>query len=133
MRNYDGVEIDYESEDRKPIDRKNTVPPTLCLLLWEEGLDAGMLLVPASWGEHYPPFAESREVEVVVADGLTWNLTSYRLMFEYMDDGLFHLTIMDNLGVEIDYPKAETEPETEAGTEAETELEAEAESAASEA
>ncbi|KAM7272631.1 hypothetical protein ACFE04_027294 [Oxalis oulophora] len=112
IRNKKGVEIDYECDDRLPIDRKNRLPPTMCLLLWEEGLDTGMLMV--------------------VADGFTWNLvtrknpdntvsltgaelkyfikhynvqTSYRLMFEYMDDGLFRLTIMDNIGVEIDYPK----------------------------
>ncbi|KAM7264993.1 hypothetical protein ACFE04_002676 [Oxalis oulophora] len=124
IRNKNGVEIDYECEDRKPIDKKNRVPPTLCLLLWEEGLDARILHVPATWGEHYPPFADSSEVQVVVADGFTWNLvtrkkpdntitltgnklkyfikhynikTSYRLMFEYMDDGLFRLKIMDTL------------------------------------
>ncbi|KAM7275014.1 hypothetical protein ACFE04_016880 [Oxalis oulophora] len=132
IRKYDGVEIDYESEDRKPKDRKNRVPPTLCILLGEEALDAWILPIPASWGEQYTTFAGSRAVQVVVADGMSWNLvtrkkpdntvnltlnelkyfinhymirTSFRLMFEYMDDDLFRVVIMDNLGVEIDYPK----------------------------
>ncbi|KAM7262003.1 hypothetical protein ACFE04_021080 [Oxalis oulophora] len=132
IRKYDGVEIDYESDGGKPNDRKNRVPPTLSIMLGEEDLNAGFLSIPASWGEQYTAFAGSREVQVVVADGMTWNLmtqkkpdnivtltgnelkyfinhymirTSFRLMFEYMDDDMFRVVVMDNLGVEIDYPK----------------------------
>ncbi|KAM7265244.1 hypothetical protein ACFE04_002927 [Oxalis oulophora] len=126
IRKYNGVEIDYESEGRKPNDKKNKVPPTLSIMLGEEDLNAGIL------GEQYTTFAGSTEVQVVVADGMTWNLmtrkktdntvtltgnelkyfinhymirTSFRLMFEYMDDDMFRVVVMDNLGVEIDYPK----------------------------
>ncbi|KAM7261952.1 hypothetical protein ACFE04_021029 [Oxalis oulophora] len=132
IRKYDGVEIDYESEDRKPNDRKNRVPPTLYILLGKEALNAGILPILASWGEQYTTFARSREVHVVVADGMSWNLvtrkkpentvtltgnelkyfinhymirTSFRLMFEYMDYDMFRVVVMDNLVVEIDYPK----------------------------
>ncbi|KAM7275870.1 hypothetical protein ACFE04_017736 [Oxalis oulophora] len=43
IRKYDGVAIDYESEGRKPNDRKNRVPPTLSIVLGEEDLNAGIL------------------------------------------------------------------------------------------
>ncbi|KAM7273437.1 hypothetical protein ACFE04_028101 [Oxalis oulophora] len=82
IRKYDGVEIDYESEDEKPNDRKNRVPPTLCIFLGEEALNAGILPIPASWEEQYTIFTGSTEVQVVVAD-----------------------VVIDNLGVEIDDPK----------------------------
>ncbi|KAM7266113.1 hypothetical protein ACFE04_019497 [Oxalis oulophora] len=134
IRNYDWIEIHYGSaehkKERKPNDKNGTMP-TLCLLLWDEGLTRGLLPILASWGKHYPAFVGS-EVELVVADGMklnlltnkrsddTFNLTGkeikyfinhychmsgHRLMFEYLDDALFRVIIMDANGVEIHYPK----------------------------
>ncbi|KAM7266121.1 hypothetical protein ACFE04_019505 [Oxalis oulophora] len=105
--------------------------PTLCLLLCDEGLTQRLLPIPASRGKHYPTFAES-EVELVVVDGMKWNLVTNKrsddtfnltgkelkyfithyylmsghwLMFEYLEDALFRVIIMDANGVEIHYPK----------------------------
>ncbi|KAM7280266.1 hypothetical protein ACFE04_007400 [Oxalis oulophora] len=137
IRNYDWIEIDYGSaehkKERKSNDKNETMP-TLCLLLWDEGLTRGLLPIPTSWGKHYPSFGGS-EVELVVADGMKWDLVTnkrsddtfnlkgkelkyfinhyclmsgHRLMFEYLDDALFRIIIMDANRVEIHYPKVNT-------------------------
>ncbi|KAM7261590.1 hypothetical protein ACFE04_020699 [Oxalis oulophora] len=78
IRNYDGIEIDYDSAEHKtewePNNNNGTVP-TLCVLLWEEGLDQRLLPIPPSWGKHYPTLAGS-EVELVIDDGMKWNLVT---------------------------------------------------------
>ncbi|KAM7253172.1 hypothetical protein ACFE04_025790 [Oxalis oulophora] len=110
VRNYNGIEIDYGSEEHKkemePNDNNGSVP-TLCLLLWEEGLDEMLLPIPPSWPKHYPTFLAGSELELELKIFIDhYKIRSgYRLMFEYLDEALFRVVILDADGVEIRYPK----------------------------